>query len=89
MWDSDRQVTHVEMFVSSTLGDTWPVQSDPSWTSVTGGIGEDEGVVALGAIQTGTAETAPNYLRNEAVTVFNFSEMSGRYVMFHFANDGR
>jgi LPXTG-motif cell wall-anchored protein len=85
MWDSDGQVTHVEMFVSSTVTDTWPVQSDPSWTSVTGGIGEVAGEVALGTIQTGDAPS----LTNEAETVFNFSEVSGRYVMFYFANDGR
>jgi LPXTG-motif cell wall-anchored protein len=89
MWDSDGVVTHVEMFVSSTLGDTWPVESDRSWTSVAGGIGQQAGEVALGAIQTGAAATAPNFLKNEAVTVFNFSEVSGRYVMFFFANDGR
>ncbi len=88
MWDSDGLVTHVEMFVSS-MTDTWPIQSLPSWTSVAGGIGEDAGLVALGAAQTGTAEIAPNFLKNEAVTVFNFSEVSGRYVMFYFANDGR
>jgi hypothetical protein len=88
MWNSDGLVTHVEMFVSS-MTDTWPIQSLPSWTSVAGGIGEDAGLVALGAIQTGTAEIAPNFLKNEAVTVFNFSEVSGRYVMFYFANDGR
>ena len=89
MWDSDGQVTHVEMFVSSTSTDTWPVQSDPSWTSVAGGIGEPAGVVTLGSSQTGTAGTAPDFLKNEAVTVFSFSEVSGRYVMFYFANDGR
>ena len=88
MWDSDGLVTHVEMFVSS-MTDTWPIQSLPSWTSVAGGIGEDAGLVALGATQTGTAEIAPNFLKNEAVTVFNFSEVSGRYVMFYFANDGQ
>jgi hypothetical protein len=87
MWDSDGQVTHVEMFVSSTLTDTWPVQNGPSWTSVAGGIGRgDAGLVALGTIQTGTS---PLPLTNEAVTVFSFSEVSGRYVMFYFANDGR
>jgi hypothetical protein len=85
MWNSDGLVTHVEMFVSS-MTDTWPIQSLPSWTSVAGGIGEDAGLVELGAIQTGTS---PLPLTNEAVTVFNFSEVSGRYVMFYFANDGR
>ena len=84
MWDSDGQVTHVEMFVSS-MTDTWPIRSLPSWTSVAGGIGVPAGLVARGAIQTGDAPL----LRNEAVTVFNFSEVSGRYVMFYFANDGR
>jgi hypothetical protein len=84
MWNSDGLVTHVEMFVSS-MTDTWPIQSLPSWTSVAGGIGEDAGLVELGAIQTGTSPL----LTNEAVTVFNFSEVSGRYVMFYFANDGR
>jgi len=85
MWNSDGLVTHVEMFVSS-MTDIWPIQSLPSWTSVAGGIGEDAGLVELGAIQTGTS---PLLLTNEAVTVFNFSEVSGRYVMFYFANDGR
>ena len=84
MWDSDGLVTHVEMFVSS-MTDTWPIQSLPSWTSVAGGIGGDAGLVELGEIQTGTYPL----LTNEAVTVFNFSEVSGRYVMFYFANDGQ
>jgi hypothetical protein len=85
MWDSDGNVSHVEMFVSSTLTDTWPVQSDLSWTSVAGKIGDDAGVVQLGVAQTGSSPQ----LTNSAVTEFNFSAATGRYVMFYFANDGR
>jgi LPXTG-motif cell wall-anchored protein len=85
MWDSDGNVSHVEMFVSSTLNDTWPVQSDISWTSVAGKIGYDAGVVQLGVTQAGSSPQ----LTNSAVTEFNFTAATGRYVMFYFANDGR
>jgi hypothetical protein len=85
MWGADGNVSHAQMFVSPTLTDTWPVQSDPSWVSVAGGIGNDAGVVELGVTQGGTAPL----LTNSAVTVFDFPEVTGRYVMFYFANDGR
>jgi LPXTG-motif cell wall-anchored protein len=85
MWNSDGEVTHVEMFVSPNLSDTWPVQSDPAWVSVAGGIADSAGLVALGESQSGTAPE----LTNTAATVFNFSEVTGRYVMFYFANDQR
>jgi hypothetical protein len=85
MWGSDGNVSHVEMFVSSTLTDTWPVQSDLSWTSVAGKIGDDAGVVQLGVTQTGSSPQ----LTNSAVTEFDFTAATGRYVMFYFANDGR
>ena len=85
MWASDGNVSHVELFVSSTLTDTWPVQSDLSWTSVAGKIGHDVGVVQLGVTQTGSSPQ----LTNSAVTEFNFSAATARYVMFYFANDGR
>lgn len=85
MWDSDGNVSHVEMFVSSTLTDAWPVQSDSSWTSVAGKIGDDAGVVQLGVAQTGLSPQ----LMNSAVTEFDFTAATGRYVMFYFANDGR
>jgi hypothetical protein len=84
MHGSDGQVTHAEMFVSPTLTDTWPVQSETTWRSVAGGVGTTAGVVRLGEAQSETSSRI-----NNAVTTFDFPETSGRYVMFYFQNDWR
>lgn len=77
MRQSDGSVTSAELFVSDELGDTWPVQSDASWTSVAGG-----------PIAEGVDQTGPNPVTNTAVTPFSFGMNSARYVMFYFQNDG-
>ena len=77
MHQSDGQVTDVELFVSSASSDVWPLQTDASWTSVTGGTVND------GPDQTGTGP-----FTNTAVTAFAFAATSGRYVMLQFENDG-
>lgn len=77
MHDSDGQVTHAELLVSSNRTDTWPTQSDGSWTSVA------SGTVAEGSVQTGSGPYT-----NTAVTEYTFDDTVGRYVMFYFENDG-
>lgn len=77
MRQSDGSVTNAELLVSDELGDTWPVQTDASWTSIAGGT------IAEGADQTGTGP-----FTNTALTSFSFESTSARYVMFYFQNDG-
>ncbi len=77
MMCSAGQITQAELFVSSTDSDTWPTQSDDSWTSIT------SGPVANGADQTGDRPCT-----NTSVSTFNFAATTGRYVRLYAQNDG-
>lgn len=75
---SDGKVTDVAMSVSSNTGDTWPAESDSSWTAVV-----PRSPIGAGF---GTA-TSPSY--KSCPSVYDFSARSGRYIRLDFWNAGQ
>lgn len=77
MYGSDGKVTHAKLYASSNTSDTWPIQSDSSWS-----------MVSSGDVNEGSTQAGTGPFTNTSATTWDFSATKGRYVMLVFQNDG-